>query len=127
MAKALLVNVDVEKGAEILRSLDKAGLGVRVALWAYLPEYEDWRLILSSPRLDAAELRDAYGLVHAALDAAGIQLDATQSLMILNRKDPFVRHLRRWFAKARNVEGMRLGGQVIGDRFVEDAYVYRVR
>ena len=40
--------------------------------------------------------------------------------------DPFVRELRRLFGKARSVEGMRLGGQMIGDRFVEDAYVYRI-
>ena len=41
--------------------------------------------------------------------------------------DPFIRVLRKIFGKTRSVEGMRLGGQMIGDRFIEDAYVYRVR
>jgi hypothetical protein len=41
--------------------------------------------------------------------------------------DPFIRALRRILAKAKSVEGMRLGGQLIGDRFVEDALVYRIR
>ncbi|HEY1339500.1 MAG TPA: hypothetical protein VGF59_18430 [Bryobacteraceae bacterium] len=41
-------------------------------------------------------------------------------------KHPFVRDLRRIFGQSANVEGMRLGGQPIGDRFVEDAVVYRV-
>jgi hypothetical protein len=40
--------------------------------------------------------------------------------------DPFIRALRRLFGKTKSVEGMRLGGQMIGDRFVEDAYVYRI-
>jgi hypothetical protein len=40
--------------------------------------------------------------------------------------DPFVRQLRRRFGKAKSVEGMRLGGQLFGDRYIEDAYVYRI-
>jgi hypothetical protein len=40
--------------------------------------------------------------------------------------DPSIRELRRLFGKTKSVEGMRLGGQVFGDRFVEDAYVYRI-
>jgi hypothetical protein len=40
--------------------------------------------------------------------------------------DPFIRALGRLFSKAKGVEGRRLGGQLIGDRFVEAALVYRV-
>jgi hypothetical protein len=46
--------------------------------------------------------------------------------MILPTSDPSIRELRRIFGKTKSVEGMRLGGQVFGDRFVEDAYVYRI-
>lgn len=41
--------------------------------------------------------------------------------------DPFIKELRRMFSKAKNVEGMRLGLQLIGGRFVEDAYVCQIR
>jgi hypothetical protein len=77
--------------------------------------------------LDAAEPSEAYGLVHDALAAAGITLEQTPALLILRMSDPFIRALRRMFAKAKSVEGMRLGGQLIGDRFVGDALVYRIR
>jgi hypothetical protein len=46
--------------------------------------------------------------------------------MILSMTDPFTKVLRRIFGKAKSVEGRRLGGQMIGDRFVEDAYIYRI-
>jgi len=46
--------------------------------------------------------------------------------MILPMADPFVKELRRLFGKTKIVEGMRLGGQMIGDRFVQDAYIYRI-
>jgi hypothetical protein len=96
-----------------------------VALWLYSAEHEDWRFVLASPRLDAVKRSDAYGLVHDAFAAAGISLERTPALLILKMQDPLVRELRRIFAKTKSVEGMRLGGQVIGDRFVEDALVYR--
>jgi hypothetical protein len=127
MDKTILVSgVDLDKGAEILRILDGAGLKINVALWVYLPEYEDWRLVLSSRKFDSVKLPQAYGLLHDALDAAGFQLEKTPPVMILALSDPFVRSLRRIFGKAKSVDGMRFGGQTIGDRFVDDAYAYRI-
>src|SRR5712692_8422206 len=126
MDKAVLVNIDIEAGSEILQILDRANLRVAVALWALLPEYGDWRLVLGSRKLDAAGPLDGYGLLHDALNAAGFPLERTPSIMILRMTDPFVRALRRTFGKTKRVEGMRLGGQMIGDRFVEDAFAYRV-
>ena len=126
MDKAALVGLDLERGAELLRTLDGANLQVGVALWLYSPEYEDWRLVLSSRKLDALRLRSAYGLLYDSLSAAGFALEETPPVMILPRNDQFIRELRRIFSKAKSVSGMRLGGQMIGDRFVEDAYVYRI-
>jgi hypothetical protein len=125
--KAALVTIDLAKGTEWLKALDDSDVGISVALWVYLPEYEDWRFALSSRRLDAVQPSKAYGLVHDAFERAGIPLRKTPSLLILPMKDPFIRHLRRLFGKAKSVEGMRLGGQMIGDRFLEDALVYRIR
>jgi hypothetical protein len=53
MDKTLWVSIDLEKGSELLQTLDRAGLRVPVALWAHLAEYQDWRLILSARKLDA--------------------------------------------------------------------------
>ena len=114
-------------GSELLDALDRSALSIAVALWLYSPEYEDWRFALASRRLDAVSPSDSYGLVHDALNAGGVSLEKTPPLLILRMSDPFIRTLRRTFAKAKSVEGMRLGGQLIGDRFVEDAIVYRIQ
>jgi len=126
MDKTLLVSIDLEMGTEILRILDEAGLKVRVALWANLEEYADWRLLISSRRLATDGLLDAYRQVNSALHAAGFPMEKKPAIMILPMTDPFIKELRRIFAKARTVEGMRLGGQSIGGRWVEDAFVYRI-
>jgi hypothetical protein len=61
MDKAALVSMDIERGSRILQILDDARLRADVAMWAVLGEYEDWRLILSSRKFDAAEPTGAYG------------------------------------------------------------------
>lgn len=127
MDKAALVEPNFATGSEIVDALDRSALSIAVALWLYSSEYEDWRFVLASRRLDTSEPTQAYGLVHDALAAAGISLEKTPPLLILKMSDPLIRMLRRIFGKAKTVEGMRLGGQLIGDRFVEDAVVYRIR
>ncbi|MHB1701534.1 MAG: hypothetical protein ACYCSN_15670 [Acidobacteriaceae bacterium] len=126
MDKALLVTPEIGAGSEIIQALDEAGMKVNVALWAVLSEYEDWRLVLSSSSFDGANPLKAYEAVGDVLRKRGIR---TYQLpfMILRMKDPLISGLRKVFAKTRSVEGMRLGGQSFGDRFLEDAYVYRIK
>src|SRR6185437_2571130 len=126
MDKATLVNVDVGLGSEMVSLLEGAKLKVNVALWMFLSEYEDWRLVVAGRRFDTPDPRDAYRLLHDTLDPAGFTPRRTPPVLILPMADPFIRELRRIFGKAKSVEGMRLGGQMIGNRFVEDAYVYRI-
>ncbi|MGD0499174.1 MAG: hypothetical protein ABSC23_12140 [Bryobacteraceae bacterium] len=126
MGNTLLVNTDLDAGKRILKTLDEANVRVDVAMWASLQEYGDARLILASRQLDAMGLREAYGAVLRPLRNAGLSVEERGTFMILRMKDPFIRDLRRIFARAKSVAGMRLGGQVFGDRFIEDAYVYRI-
>lgn len=109
-----------------MRALDAAGLKVKVAMWAVLSEYEDWRIVLASPQFDNAGPQGSYGLLFEALDKAGFTVERVPTCVIVRMTDPFVRQLRRRFGKAKSVEGMRLGGHLFGDRYIEDAYVYRI-
>src|SRR5580693_8196042 len=126
MDQALLVNIDVPVGREVVDALDKAGLTVNVALWAFLSEYEDWRLVLASRTLDKEDLFRQHVLVNRATDDAGIGIRRAPVILILKMTDPFIRELRRIFGKSKDVEGMRLGGQLIGGRYIRDGWVYRI-
>ena len=121
-----MVSLDIDRGSELLDALERAKLKVGVALWTYLSEYEDWRLVVAGRQFDSLDLRDAYRLLHDSLAAAGFTPKNTPPIMILPMADPFVKELRRLFGKTKTVEGMRLGGQMIGDRFIQDAYIYRI-
>jgi hypothetical protein len=123
MDKALLVGPDVDTGRKILKTLEAANVKISVALWGFLSEYEDWRLILSSRQLDAAGIRDAYGLVYRTLKNAGFTIDDTDPIMILGMKEKFVRELRKLAGRA--PEGRQLAG-AMGDRYLMHSYVYRI-
>jgi len=125
MDKTALVTTDFTTGSRMLEMLDQSGLRLNLAMWLHVPEYEDWRFLPSSRRLDSVKPFKAYGLIHDALEQSGLPLEHTPPLLILKMTDPFVRALRGIFGKAKSVEGMRLGGQMIGGRFVDDAIVYR--
>jgi hypothetical protein len=126
MDQATLVGIDViAMGSDVLGLLDDAGLKISVALWMTSSEFEDGRLVLSSAELDRMDLLTAYERVIVACRKSADS--PMPPILILAMKDPFIRELRRLFSKAKNVGGMRLGSQTFGNRFIEQAYVFRIR
>jgi hypothetical protein len=124
MDKATLVSIDLDQGEEVLKILDGAELRIKVALWLFSPDHDDWRLVLASRYLD--ESRHEYRLVNEALRKAGFPIAKKPLIWVMPMNDPFIRELRKRYGKAKDVEGMRLGLQTIGYWFVEDGYVYRI-
>ncbi|HCT60539.1 MAG TPA: hypothetical protein DGA22_06640 [Acidobacterium sp.] len=96
------------------------------ALWVVFPEYEDWRFVLASKELDNLDLRDAYLKINRITEEAGITVWESPTIHLMKTTDPFIRALRKLFGKTASVAGMRLGGQTWGDRFIEDAYAYKI-
>jgi len=125
MDQATLVGPDITAGSEALAALEDAGIKRLTALFILQPEYEDWRLVLSSPSLDMEHQLKAYEKVARIL--GGRFVYRLPPMLVLPTKDPFIRDLRRIFGKTKDVTGMRLGGQTIGNRFVTNAYVYRIQ
>lgn len=127
MATATLVNLDIENGERVIQALEADGKAPNVAVWAKLPEYDTWRLILASDRLDQKSSLAGYGQVNAAIRKAGISIQRKPPIYLRPMNSPFIESLRTIFSKAADTYGMRLGGQVFGDKYLEDGFVYRIR
>lgn len=125
MDKATLVGLDIATGSEVVAALENAGVTINVAMWMATPEYEEGRLLIASSKLDQAHPLRAYERVAELLQ--GKFAYSLPPILILRMKDRFIQALRQVFARTKSVEGMRLGGQIIGDRFISDAYVYKIR
>lgn len=126
MDKTALVNFDIENGKEIVDALDRDGKNPNVALWAKLPEYEDWRLVIASDLLNQSGSLYGYSQINAAMEKAGIPISRRPKISLRPMNKPFIKSLRQMFGKAADTYGMRLGGQVFGDQYLEDAFVYRI-
>lgn len=127
MDTAALVSFDIENGKEVVEALDRDGKTPNVALWAKLPQYENWRLVIASDRLDQSSSRSGYSEINEALKKAEIPIQREPSILLRSMDKPFIKSLREIFSKAADTYGMRLGGQVFGDQYIEDAFVYRIR
>jgi len=121
------VSFDIENGREVIDALDRDGKNPNVALWAKLPEYEDWRLVIASDRLRQSGSLYAYSQINSALEKAGIAIRKRPKIALRQMDKPFIQSLRRIFAQSADTYGMRLGGQTFGDQYLEDAFVYRIR
>jgi hypothetical protein len=127
VAPAALVNLDIENGEKVIEALDRAGKNPKVALWAKLPDYESWRLILASDRFDQHSTSSGYSQIVDAMSKAKIPVHRQPSIFMRPMDNPMIQALRRVFATTKDTYGMRLGGQTFGDKFIEDAFVYRIQ
>ena len=127
MDKVALVSFDIENGKEVIEALDRDGMNPKVALWAKLPEYEDWRLVIASDHLKQTGSLGAYSQVNSAIERAGIPVRKRPKIFLRPMDKPFIKALRDVFARTKDTYGMRLGGQTFGDQYLEDAFVYRVQ
>lgn len=148
---ALVENRDIEIGRRVIGALTKAGIGVNVAFWAHIPQISEWQLFIATPLVDSKGERSAYEEVLRTLRNAGIDADLPwRRIFLRSPKDPVLKSLERQtksykgsidIVEYENIprgapsayyvtyapypaEALRFLNVAIGDRFVEDAYVY---
>ncbi len=127
MAPETLVSFDIENGQEVIDALDRDGKAPNVALWAKLPDYESWRLVIASDKLAEDSSTAGYEEMNLSIRKAGISYRKRPSIYLRPMDNPFIKALRKTFAATNDNYGMRLGGQMFGDKYLEDAFVYRIR
>ena len=72
MDQATLVKEDRIIEAQVLEALDRARVPVTLCEWNYVPQLEEWQLIIATPWHDSKGPRSAYRAVVDALERAGI-------------------------------------------------------
>jgi len=127
MATETLVSFDIENGQKAIEALDRDGKAPNVAFWAKLPDYETWRLVIASDRLDQSSARSGYLEINEAMKKAGISIRRQPAIFLRPMNNPMIEALRSAFASTSDTYGMRLGSQTFGGKYLEDAFVYRIR
>ncbi len=96
MDQAALVKNDRAIEAQVLDALDRARLPVSLCEWNYVPQVEEWQLIIATPWLDSKGPRTAWRALTTALEKAGIYAQVPMRRVFLKSPtDPLVKTLQQ--------------------------------
>jgi hypothetical protein len=86
----------VEIEGRIMDALSKARIPVTLVDWYYVPEYDEWQLIVATPWHDRKGPLETYGRVIEALQQAGVYKDSPiRRLSLRSPEDSLVKTLEK--------------------------------
>src|SRR6266516_4231465 len=102
MDKATLVKSDIDISALILDALSRTKIPVTFCDWRYVPQLEEWQLVIATPWVDEKGPLTTYRAVIDAWTRAGVYDDAPmRRIFLMSPDDPAVQELEKE-AKTRN-------------------------
>lgn len=127
MDKPTLVDEDMKAGEVLLNKLDEAEFNVTAALWFYMQDSEEWRLILASPVVDTDGRKKAYETVQSQLkELDGRYHLSLRNISLVSPADKLIKLLKSAIKTGEKISHIRFTRNVINNVFIEDAYIYRL-
>ena len=131
MDKPTLVDADMKAGEALLKKLDKIKFNVKAALWFYMPDSEEWRLLFASPLVDKIGPTKTYEKIQSLLPELQEELEqnyelSLQNISVVSPKADLIKLLKTAVKTGPGVSHIRFARNVINNVFIEDAYIYRV-
>ena len=96
MDQAALVKSDRDVGAQVMEALGRARIPVTLVDWTYVPELDEWQLVIATPWYETRGPRAAFRTVVDALQEAGIYARAPlRRMFVRSPEDPIVKVLMK--------------------------------
>jgi hypothetical protein len=128
MDKTALVEKDIEEARRLVEALDTADFVVRAALWYYLSDADEWRLIVASPLVDEKGPKEAYALIQEVLGKMSPPSKLSLGeISVVGPKHDLIRLLKVAIQTGPGISGIRFTRNTINNTFIEDAYIYRMQ
>jgi hypothetical protein len=128
VVKDQLTDAMVDAGAELTNKLDEIGVPITAALWLFMPEVNEWRLLFASEEVATKGPREVYEKIRLAIDQLKDKA-ASAPLSVIGLMDAdadLVRLFRVAVRTGPGVNRIRFSKNVINGHFIEDALIYRV-
>jgi|GEM_PF-525830 len=128
MVAKTLTKKMILSGAALVAMLDKRGLAPDAALWLYLPDIGEWKLVLAEVKLSRQGPRIFYKLIQDTISEGGPQLRelSLDSIALAVPDAPIIGLLSSVVDTGRGISGIRFRNNVVNGTVVEDAYIYRL-
>lgn len=96
MDQAVLVKSDRDIGAKVIEALSRVKMPISLWDWMYIPQLEEWQLIIATPWVDIKGPRTTYRAVVDALQKASIYPEVPmRRLFLKSPNDPQVSAIER--------------------------------
>src|SRR5258708_31433013 len=96
MDQTVLVKSDRDIGARVMEALSRAKVPVTLCEWHYVPQLEEWQLIIASPWYDSRGPQATYRSLVEALQEADIYEKAPlRRVYVKSPRDPLVKALQK--------------------------------
>src|SRR5260370_16499726 len=96
MDQAVLVKSDRDIGARVMEVLSRAKIPVTFSEWNYVPELEEWQLIIATPWYDSKGPQATYrALVDALQEASIYEKVPMRRVFVRSSRDPLANTLPR--------------------------------
>jgi hypothetical protein len=125
MVMPLLSTEMIASGELLIRELDRRGLAPDAAFWLFVPERQDWTLVLGEQKVSSKGPRWLYQQIREAIsdDPGPMALD---NITAVSNDDPLVKLLGHTISTGPGISGIRFTNNVINGTVIEDAYIYRL-
>lgn len=126
LVKEALTEEMIEAGKSVVQDLDRRQFLIDAALWFYLTEQNQWRLLLATPEVHVEGPRKTYRRLLQALRNATVHGLSLDDVAVLDTRDPLIQLLRIALRTDRSIGGWRFSKNTVNGQFIEDAYIYRM-
>lgn len=128
VVKDRLTDAMIDAGAELTHKLEEAGIPISAALWLFMPDANEWRLLFASPQVSEQGPRKVYEQIQVALQQLGASAAAVPHSVIslLDSDAELVDLLRAAMRTGTAISRIRFSKNVLSGRFIDDALIYRV-
>lgn len=127
MVKEQLTDSMIDAGEELTKKLDESGLPVTTALWLFVPELNEWRLLFASPEVGTKGPRDVYEKIQHAINELGEKASMVPLSVVglLDANADLVRLLKVAIRTGPGLNRIRFSKNVVNGHFIDDALIYR--
>jgi hypothetical protein len=127
VVKEQLTDEMIEAGAQLTQKLDDQGLPIAVAMWFFMSDINEWRLLFASPKLSATGPREVYKQIEEARKALGAQAERVPLSVIglMDTNHQLVQLLQSLLHVGPGVSRVRFSKNVLNGHFIDDALIYR--
>ena len=127
MDKTILVENDIQEGKRVIEALDNANFQVEAAMWFYLADSEEWRLLIASPFVENNGPKEAYRFIQRVMVQLSPPLEISlKDISVLSPKHRLIGTIRMAIRTGDGISGIRFTGNVVNNTLIEDAYIYRM-